>query len=54
MKDSIYVVKSMFLKPKIYFVSFWVGQKCSLKCRLYCNLIPSGEQISASELKNAK
>lgn len=30
----------MAKKPQINFLVFWVGTKCSLKCKLCCNLIP--------------
>lgn len=33
-------------KPQIPFLVYWVGTKCSLKCKLCCNLIPYVKQQS--------
>lgn len=33
-------------KPNVDFLVFWLGQKCSLKCKLCCNLIPYLKQNS--------
>ena len=46
MKSLFFILRSIFQKPKVYFVAFWIGQKCSLKCRLCCNLIPYMKQKS--------
>lgn len=39
-------IKNLSLKPKISFLVFWVGTKCTLKCKLCCNLIPYIKQVS--------
>ena len=39
-------LKQFFKKPEIEFMVFWIGQKCSLKCKLCCNLIPYMKQNS--------
>jgi len=46
MLDKIKGKKELFPKQKISFLVFWVGTKCTLKCKLCCNLIPYSEQIS--------
>ena len=33
-------------KPQIGFLVFWIGTKCTLKCKLCCNLIPYLNQVS--------
>ncbi len=38
--------KKLFPKQQINFLVFWVGTKCTLKCRYCCNLIPYMKQIS--------
>ena len=39
--------KNKIRKPKIPFLVFWVGTKCTLKCKLCCNLIPYLRQESS-------
>lgn len=38
--------KSLYEKPKINFIVFWVGTKCTLRCKLCCNLVPYLKQVS--------
>jgi len=47
-KKEIKIVKKKVAKKKILskFLVFWIGTKCTLKCRLCCNLIPYSKQIS--------
>ena len=40
--------KKLFNKPTIPFLVFWVGTKCTLKCKLCCNLIPYIAQESSN------
>ena len=41
-------------RPYIHFLVFWVGTKCSLKCKNCCNLIPYLKQDSYMYEENLK
>ena len=46
LQSLIKSIKKPLQKPNVNFLVFWVGTKCTLKCKLCCNLIPYIKQVS--------
>ena len=52
--DIVRGKKGLFPKQNIQFLVFWVGTKCTLKCKNCCNLIPYVKQSSFDYIENLK